>query len=42
MDPVIEFVQEQPTPLAFVLGPKSAYEYLSKVYEDATFPRKIP
>ncbi len=42
MDPAIEFVQEQPTPLVFVLGAKTAHEYLSKAYEETLLAKKPP
>jgi len=42
MDSAAEFAQEVPLPLVFVLGTKSAQEYIIKSYEQMTFPKKCP
>ena len=42
MDTGIEFAQEQPTPLVYVLGPKGLHEYISKGYEELAQGGKCP
>ena len=42
MDPAIAFVEEHGAPLVFVLGPKTASEYVVKAYEDSTVAKKFP
>jgi len=41
MDPAIEFVQEQPNPLVFLLGPKPNTDFLIKNYDPTESPKRI-
>ena len=40
MDPGIEFAQEFPNPLVFLLGTKSSQDYLINVYDTTPIPKK--